>query len=103
MVMLTTKDITLSAGFLLYGGQTACFTDSTNIETSGWVGFVDPKTKIGGSQRVHTDVFVEDEETDYVNPLAEKANAMKCINIVLFRVFTDINAAGWEDFIGPMN
>ena len=58
MVMLTTKDTTTCTGLLIYGGQTACFTDSTNIDTSGWVGFVDPSTQIGNSQSVHTNVFV---------------------------------------------
>ena len=82
MVMLTTKDTTVFTRFLLYGGQTACFTDSTNIDTSGWVGFVDPKTQRGVRQSIHTDVFVEAGETNYVNPLVDKANAMKWINIV---------------------
>ena len=42
MVMLTIKDTTVCTGFLLYGGQTTCFTYSANIDTSGWVSFVDP-------------------------------------------------------------
>ena len=59
-----------------------CFTDFTNIDTTGWVGFVDTKSQRGGSQSVHTDVFAEAGETYYVNPLVEKAIAMKWINIV---------------------
>ena len=44
MVMLTTKDTDVCTGFLLYGAQATCFTDSTNIDTSMLVGFVYPKT-----------------------------------------------------------
>ena len=46
MVMLTTKDTTMCTEFLIYGGKTAYFIDSTNIDTTGWVVFVDPKKKI---------------------------------------------------------
>ena len=67
--------------FMLYGGHATCFTDSTNIDTSGWVGFVDPKTQIGDSQSAHIDVLAEAGETDYVNPPVEKGITMKCINI----------------------
>ena len=81
MLMLATKDTTACTGFLLYGVQATCFTDSTNIDTSVWVGFVDTNNQRGGLYRVHTDVFVKAGETDYVNPLEEKANAMKWINI----------------------
>ena len=81
----------------------ACFTDSTNIDTSVWVGNVDPKTQRGVSQIFHTNIFVQAGETYYVNPLVEKTNAMKCINIVCFRVLTAINAAEWEDFTGTKN
>ena len=56
MVMLTTKDTSVCTGCLLYGGQKACFIDSTNIDTSGLVGFVDPNTQRGGSKSVQTDV-----------------------------------------------
>ena len=72
MVMLTTKDITVCTGLWLYGGQKAYFTDSTNIDTTVWGGFVDPKSQRGDSQRVHTDVFVEAGETYYVNLLVER-------------------------------
>ena len=81
MVILTTKDTTVSMRFLLYGVEATCFTDSANIDTGGWVGFVDPRTQKESSQSVHTDVFAEAGETYYVNPLVEKANAMKLINI----------------------
>ena len=57
MVMLTTKGTTVCKGFLLYGGQATCFADSTNIDRSGWVGFVHPDNQRGGSQSVHTDVL----------------------------------------------
>ena len=77
--------------------------DSTNIDTSVWVGVVYPKTKIWGSKSVHTNLLVEAGETDYVNPLVEKAIATKWINIDLFRVLTAIYAAWWEDFTGPKN
>ena len=103
MIVLKTKDTTVCTGLLLHEGQPACFTDSTKIDTSGWVGNVDPKTRRGGSQSVKTNVFAQAEETYYVNPLVAKANAMKCINIVLFRVLTAIKAAEWEDFTGPRN
>ena len=67
--------------FLFYEGQMACLTDSTNIETSGWVCFLDTETKIGGSQSVHAYFLIEAGEDDYVNPLVEMAIAMKCINM----------------------
>ena len=63
----------MCTGFLLYGAHTACFTHSTNIATSGWVGFVDPRSQRGGSQSVHTDAFVEAGETEYVNVLTDNA------------------------------
>ena len=74
ILVLARKDTTVCTGFLLYGGQTACFTDSTNIDTSVWVGFVEPKIQRGCSQSVHTDVFKEAGVTYYVNPLMEKAS-----------------------------
>ena len=77
MVMLETKDTTLCTGFLIYGGQVTCFIDFTNIDTSVWLGFVDPKSQRGGSQSVHTDVFVEAKEIDYVNIFVEEAIATK--------------------------
>ena len=55
----------------------ACFTDSTNIDTSGWVGSGDTTSQRGDSHSVHTDVFAEAGETDYVNTLVEKSIAMK--------------------------
>ena len=94
MVMLTTKDKTVCTGLLLHEGQPACFTDSTNIVICGLAGFVDPNTQRGGIKSVHTDIFVEDGETDYENPLVEKAIAMKRINIILFRVLTAITQMG---------
>ena len=75
IILLETKDTTVCTGFMLYGGQATCFTYSTNIDTSVWVGFIDPNTWRGGSQSVHTNVLIEAEETYNVNPLAEKANA----------------------------
>ena len=81
MVMLSTKNTTVCTGFLFYGGQTACFTDYTNIDTRGWVGFVYPMKQRGDIRSVHTDALVEAGETDYVNPLEEKAIATKWINI----------------------
>ena len=59
----------------------ACFIDSMDIYKSGGVGFVDPKTQRGGSQSFHTNIVVENGETSYVSPLAEKANATKWTNI----------------------
>ena len=67
----------MCTGFLLCGGKATCFTDSTNIDTSVQVGFVDPKSQRGGSQSVHTDVFVEAKEIDYVNIFVEEAIATK--------------------------
>ena len=81
MVMLTTKNTTVFTGFLLYGIKATYFTDSTNTDTIWWAGFVYPKTRRGGSQSVHTNVLVDTGETVYENPLVEKADAMKWINI----------------------
>ena len=69
VVMLATKYTTVCTRFLLYGAQATCFTDSTNIDTSVWLGFLDPKTQRGGIQSVHTNVFLEAGEINYVNPL----------------------------------
>ena len=86
MLALSTKNTTVCTGFMIYGGQTACFMDSNNIDTSGWVRFVDPYNERGGSQSVHTNVFAEAKENYSGNPLVEKANSMKCINISCIRV-----------------
>ena len=103
MIVLATKDTTVCTVFLRHEGQLACFTYSTNIDQSGWVDNVDPKTQIEVRQSVHTDVFAQAEETYYVNPLVAKAIVTKCINIILFRVSTAIIADEWEDLKGPKN
>ena len=81
MVVLATKDTSVSKGFLFYGGKATCFTDSTNIDTSLWVGFIDLNTQRGVIQSNHSDVFEEAWETSYVNPLVLKAITTKGINI----------------------
>ena len=81
MIMLEIKDTTMCTGFLLCGGKATCFTDSTNIDTSLWVGFIDLNTQRGVIQSNHSDVFEEAWETSYVNPLVLKAITTKGINI----------------------
>ena len=78
MIVLATKDTTVCTGFLLYV-ENILFTDSAIIDTSVWVRFVDTNTQRGGSHSVHTNIFTEAGETYYVNPLMEKAIAMKWI------------------------
>ena len=77
MVLLASEDTTVCTGLLLYGGHETCFTYSINIDTSWYVGSGDTTSQRGDSKSVHTDVFAEAGETDYVNTLVEKSNSMK--------------------------